>query len=78
MAPEVFETDGSTVQVHVGSATEEVQAPITVEALKEIAKRYGIGRFVVKDSTGRLLDSSDFPYDGGDIRIEQYNEAKAL
>ena len=73
---EIFETSARTVKVLVGSHEESVQAPVSVSDIKEIAKKYGIGRFVVKDESGVPLDGSDFPFEGTELKIEQYNEAK--
>jgi PP-loop superfamily ATP-utilizing enzyme len=53
---------------------EPVKCPITSEKVKEFAQRMGLANFIVKDSEGRTLTPSDFPYSGR-ITIEAYNKA---
>ena len=78
MSETVFDAeDGETVTVLVGTSVESVKSPATVEAIKNIAKAYHIGKFTISDGTGRILKENDFPYSGEKIVIEQYNEAKA-
>ncbi len=71
----VFEA-GQLVTVHVGGESVQVDEPLTVEKMKEIARNHGLSRFVAKDGDGDLLSADSFPVESGDIYLESYNEAK--
>jgi len=72
---DVWSVDVTTKsKVLVGSKTVEVDGDVTVEKIIEIAKRFGIKKFVV-EKDGVTLSQADFPV-SGNVSIKEYNEAK--
>lgn len=71
---EVFE-EKNVVEIHVAGEVVEREPPVTASDIKQIAREYGIKKFVVKDADGNALKQSDFPVEEAkEIYIEEYNE----
>jgi len=74
MTENVWEVGEKSV-INVNGTRVEIDGEITAEKVKEVAREHGIKKFTVLDADGNTLNPSDFPYTG-EIRIEEYNEAK--
>ncbi len=74
---EVFEVEDGQVSKIIlpGGETVEIDGKITVSKLKEVAREYGIKKFIVENTDGQRLTAADFPLQGT-VYIKEYNAAK--
>ncbi len=72
---DVWTTNGNGVVIRLPGGESIEREEVTSADVKEIAKDEGIKKFVVKRN-GDILQPTDFPVTSGEIKIEEYNEAK--
>jgi hypothetical protein len=63
------------VRVVLPGGSMEYKEEVTVEDVKEWARRAGIKKFTVEDGDGFTLSKNNFPITEGEIYIKEYNEA---
>ena len=75
MSEEVWTTSEGGVKVYLPSGDVKEKEEVSAEELRSIARGDGLVKFVAKKD-GIMLTPSDFPITNGEIRVEEYNEAK--
>jgi hypothetical protein len=67
----------SVINIHLPNGEiVTTDVPVEAEFISKLAKELLIKKFTVKNANGNILVASDFPYEDGDLYIEEYNEAK--
>ena len=71
-------TNAGAVTVVLPSGASFTRPSVTVANVEGWAAEAGLAKYDVKDETGNLLGTEVFPVTFGTVRIEEYNEVKAL
>jgi NAD(P)H-hydrate repair Nnr-like enzyme with NAD(P)H-hydrate dehydratase domain len=76
---EVFTAEDTSYSVKISGTgvSENVVGDVTIDAVKRIAKKNDIFKFLVLDCDGNELTGGDFPY-SGNVIVKEYNAAKIM
>ena len=72
----VWDTQNGGVRVVLPSGQVITENELSAQKLKDIVSGEGIRKFIVKDQDDECISPGDLPVSSGEIRIEEYNEAK--